>query len=278
MTAVGIPAGVVDVEERGTGDPVVFLHPFVTTARHWRKVVPQLEGSMRCILPTLPLGAHTLPISRDADLSPPGQAEIVVQILDALGIERAVLVGNDTGGGIAQVAAAQHPERVSGLVLVSCDAYEVFPPRMFAYLKLAAYVPGAMRLLAHSMRIPGVLRLPFTFGWVTKRPIDGEVLRSYTAALRDRDLLDDVVRDTVKVVKGLSPRHTMAAAESLRTFDGPVLVAWGAEDRFFPGRLAERLAREIPRAQLEWIEDARTFVPEDQPERLAELIRKFVAG
>jgi pimeloyl-ACP methyl ester carboxylesterase len=69
----------------------------------------------------------------------------------------------------------------------------------------------------------------------------------------------------------------LQAAERLRAFNGPVLVAWGEQDRFFPRRLAERLAREIPRAQLEIVEGARTFVPEDAPERLAELIAKFVA-
>jgi pimeloyl-ACP methyl ester carboxylesterase len=87
----------------------------------------------------------------------------------------------------------------------------------------------------------------------------------------------DVRRDVVKVIKGLDPRHTIEAAQRLRSFEGPVLVAWGAEDKFFPRRLAERLAREIPRAQLELVEGARTFVPEDAPERLAELISKFVA-
>jgi pimeloyl-ACP methyl ester carboxylesterase len=69
----------------------------------------------------------------------------------------------------------------------------------------------------------------------------------------------------------------MAAAAKLQTFEGPVLLAWGSDDRVFPRRLAERLAREIPRAQLEIVEGARTLVPEDAPGRLAELIAKFVS-
>ncbi len=276
MSELGIPAGIVDVEERGSGEPVLFIHPFVTNSRHWRKVVPLLETKMRCILPTLPLGSHTLPIRSDTDLTPPGQAKILADVLDALGIERATMVGNDTGGAIAQVFATQHSDRVKDLVLVSCDAYDVFPPRMFAYLKVAARIPGAMRVLAQSMKIPGVLRLPITFGWVTKDPLPTDVLRSYVAPLWDRKILRDVVRDVNKVVKGLSPKYTNVAGEALRSFEGRALIAWGAEDRFFPRRLAERLARDIPRAQLEIIEGARTFVPEDRPERLAELIEKFV--
>lgn len=277
MSEIGIRAGVIDVEDRGSGKPVLFLHPFVTNARHWRKVVPRLESKMRCIVPTLPLGSHTLPIRPDADLTPPGLAQIAVEILDALGIERATIVGNDTGGGIAQVLATDHPDRVDDLVLISCDAYDVFPPRLFAYLKVAARIPGAMRVLAQSMKIPGVLRLPITFGWVSKEPLPDEILRSYVVPLWDKAILDGVVRDVVKVVKGLNRRYTLAAGEQLRAFDGRALIVWGAEDRLFPRRLAERLAREIPRAQLEIVEGARAFVPEDRPEELAELIEKFVA-
>jgi pimeloyl-ACP methyl ester carboxylesterase len=98
-------------------------------------------------------------------------------------------------------------------------------------------------------------------------------MKSYVGPItRDRD----VRRDVVKVIKGLDTRYTQAAAAALRTFDGPALIAWGAEDRFFPRRLAERLAIDIPRAQLEIVPDARTFVPEDNPGALAELIQKFV--
>ncbi len=273
MTEVGIPAGILDVEERGSGDPVLFINPFMTNLRHWRKVVPRLEGQMRCITPTFPHGSHKRAMRGDADLTPPGLAKIVIDVLDAFGIEQATLVGNDTGGAVAQVTAATHPERVSRLVLTSCDAYDVFPPRMFSYLKPVAAVPGATWVLSQSLRIPVVAQLPIAYGWVVKAPIDRDVLRSYVEPLLQRD----VRRDVVKVIKGLDPRHTIEAAQRLRSFEGPVLVAWGAEDKFFPRRLAERLAREIPRAQLELVEGARTFVPEDAPERLAELISKFVA-
>lgn len=269
---VGIPAGVLDVEQRGPGEPIVFIHPFVTNDRHWRKIVPLLETDMRCITPTFPLGSHRFPMRNDADLSPPGLAKIVVDLLDSLGIERATLVGNDTGGAIAQIVAAVNPERISRLVLTSCDAYDVFPPSMFAYLKVGVRIPGATWLLSQAMRLRAVTQLPIAFGWVTNEPIDREVMRSYIDPLRN----PGVRRDVAKVARGLDPKHTQDAADKLRSFDGPALIAWGANDRFFPARLAERLAREIPRAQLEWVEGARTFVPEDQPRRLAELILKFV--
>ena len=79
-------------------------------------------------------------------------------------------------------------------------------------------------------------------------------------------------RDTIKVLKGIDSRYTMEAAEKLRTFDRPTLLAWAVEDRFFKLSYAERLADTIQGARLERIDDSYTFVSEDQPERLAELI------
>jgi pimeloyl-ACP methyl ester carboxylesterase len=274
VSFVDTSAGPIDVVEHGSpsGPAVLFVHPFMTNSRHWRKVVAQLDG-IRSITPTFPLGSHERAMQPDADVTPPGLARIAIDVLDALGIERATLAGNDTGGAVAQVAAANHPDRVGGLVLTSCDAYDVFPPRMFAYLKLIAAIPGATNVLAQSMRVPGVTQLPIAYGWVAKRRIDRDVMKSYVGPItRDRD----VRRDVVKVIKGLDTRYTQGAAAALRTFDGPALIAWGAEDRFFPRRLAERLAIDIPRAQLEIVPDARTFVPEDNPGALAELIQKFV--
>jgi pimeloyl-ACP methyl ester carboxylesterase len=274
VTDVGVPAGILDVSQRGSGEPVVFIHPFMTDNRHWRKVVPLLESQMRCITPTLPLGSHARPVRGDADLTPPGLARMVIDLLDSLGIEVATLVGNDTGGAIAQIAAAMEPDRVSRLVLSSCDAYDVFPPRMFAYLKLAARVPGATWMLAQSMRFPGVTRLPIAYGWVASHPLDGALLKGYTTPLRQRQIR----RDVIKVIRGLDTKHTIAAAQALRTFDKPILIAWGAEDRFFPRRIAERLARELPDARLEYLPDAATFTPEDNPRALGDAIAKFVAA
>jgi pimeloyl-ACP methyl ester carboxylesterase len=270
---VGIPAGVLDVADTGSGEPVVFIHPYVCNHRHWRKVTALLDGDVRCIAPTMPLGAHTRPMRGDTDLSPPGLARIVIDLLDSLGIERATIVGNDTGGAIAQIATTLEPDRVSRLVLTSCDAYDVFPPKLFGYLKIVARTPGGVSVLAASMRIPGIVRLPIAFGWVAKRSLDGDLLKEYVAPLRSRDIR----RDLVKVTRGLDPKHTMQAAEKLRTLDVPSLVAWGEDDRFFPKRLAERLVRELPNAQLEYIPDAATFTPEDNPRALADAIRKFVA-
>jgi pimeloyl-ACP methyl ester carboxylesterase len=85
-----------------------------------------------------------------------------------------------------------------------------------------------------------------------------------------------VRRDAIKVLRGISNRQTIEAAERLRRFDRPTLIAWAPEDRFFKLRYAERLAADIPGARLVRIDDSLTFVPEDQPERLAGAIAEFM--
>jgi pimeloyl-ACP methyl ester carboxylesterase len=107
---------------------------------------------------------------------------------------------------------------------------------------------------------------------VTKRPIDRDAEDSYVLpVLRSKGVRTDLA----KLIKGIHPRYTIEAARQLRSFHRPVLVAWSAEDKLFPREYAERLRDDIPEAQLEWVQDARTFSAEDNPERVAELIAAF---
>ncbi len=117
-----------------------------------------------------------------------------------------------------------------------------------------------------------VRRSPLGFGLLTKRPIPEEITWGWIEpSLADRA----VRRDVIGLLRGVDPRDTLAAAKKLRHFDRPTLIAWAREDIVFRPRYAERLARDIPNARVEWIEDSRTFVSEDRPERLAELIGAF---
>jgi pimeloyl-ACP methyl ester carboxylesterase len=272
---VELPQGTIAYAESGSGDPAVFVHGLLVDGRLWRKVVPLLEGEMRCLVPDLPLGSHLTPMRPEADLSPPGLARLLADYVEALELERVTLVANDTGGAIAQIMAANHPERIGRLVLTPCDAFDNFLPPAFRPLQYSARVPGLLTGIMQGMRLAPVRRLPIAFGWLIKRDPDDELLADWIRPfLADRGIR----RDTVKVLKGISPRHTEEAAEKLRSFDRPTLLAWAREDRFFKPRFAERLAETIPGARLEWIEDSYTFVSEDQPERLAELITAFVGS
>jgi pimeloyl-ACP methyl ester carboxylesterase len=272
MTETKISQGAIRHREAGEGSPIVFLHGLLVDGRLWRKVTPLLEDRFRCIVPDLPLGSHTVPMDPIADLSPPGLARIVAGFLEALDLDGVSLVGNDTGGAIAQITAANHPERIDRLVLTNCDAYENFLPPAFRPLQWAARVPGMLTAVMQGMRLAPMRRLPMAYGRLIKRDFAGAPTREWVEPfLSDRAIR----RDTVKVLKGINPTHTFDAAEKLSRQERPTLLAWAREDRFFKPKFAERLAAEIPGARLEWIEDSYTFLPEDQPERLAELVGAF---
>jgi pimeloyl-ACP methyl ester carboxylesterase len=150
---------------------VVFLHGLLTDHRLWRKVLPELGDGIEAVAPTLPLGSHDVPLPH-ADLTPPGLARLVARTLEEQDLRDVLLVGNDTGGAIAQLVAAYHPERLAGLVLTNCDAYERFFPPLFRPLQLTARVPGGVAAIAASLRVPAVRRLPIAYGKLTKRPIE----------------------------------------------------------------------------------------------------------
>jgi pimeloyl-ACP methyl ester carboxylesterase len=268
---VTLPQGRIRYRERGTGEPVVFVHGLLVNGDLWRKVVPLLDG-FRCIAPDLPLGSHEGPMSPEADLTPPGLARLIADFLEACDLEDVTLVANDTGGALSQILVTEHPERVGRLVLTSCDAYENFLPPLFKFLQVMARIPGSIAVIAQTLRPRPLLRLPITFGWVAKHPIDRDATSSYLEPVR-RDA--GVRRDVRKVLRGISNRYTLAAAEKLPRFDRPALVVWHAGGRVFPVDHGRRLAAALPQGRLEVIEDSYGFIPEDQPERLAQLIASF---
>jgi pimeloyl-ACP methyl ester carboxylesterase len=258
----------------GEGPAIVFVHGALVNANLWRKVVPLLDAYRRVTL-DLPLGSHLEPMPRDADLTPPALADIIADALAALDIEDATVVGNDTGGGLTQIMAVRRPERIGRLVLTSSDAFDNFPPRFFRVVFAPARIPGVIPVAFGALRIRALRRLPIAYGWLSNEPSDREAEDSYILPVLGRG---DVRRDVRKLLAGLDPAYTLDAATKLTAFDRPVLIAWSENDRFFPPEHGERLAKLIPDARLEWVEGARTFSPEDRPERLAELIGGFVRG
>jgi pimeloyl-ACP methyl ester carboxylesterase len=208
-----------------------------------------------------------------ADLTPHGLADLVADAIEALTLEEVTLVGNDTGGALCQMLVTRRRERIGRLVLTSCDYRDNFPPPMFRYFKPAAAVPGAMKLLMLPMRLRAPRRLPFAYGWLVTRPIDRQAEDSYLLAGMT---IPGVERDLKRVIRALHTRYTNAAADRLGQFDKPALIAWSRDDRFFKPAHAERLAEDLPNARLDWIDNARSLSPEDEPDRLAELIASFV--
>ena len=271
---IALRGGAIRYHDVGSGPVVVFVHGALVDATLWSRVVPLLVAAgLRCVTPTWPLGSHRVPVP-EMDLSPPGMASVIDEFLAALDLHDVTLVGNDTGGGLVQILLARQPERVGRVVLTPSDSFEAFFPPRFAFLPVLARIPGALAAFAGpAARFPAVNRLPIGFSALAKHPLDDALLRRWMRpAATDRRVRADAAR----FLRGVDRRHTLAAAQRFGEVEQPVLLAWSVEDRVFPIALAHRLEAAFANARLAPVEDSFCFVPQDRPDRLAELIREFL--
>jgi pimeloyl-ACP methyl ester carboxylesterase len=270
---IELPAGRIRYREAGAGKPVVFVHGYLVDGRLWDGVVDALGGRCRCLAPDWPIGAQQVAMNPGADLTPYGIAATIAAFLEALDLEDVTIVGNDSGGAMSQVLATRHPQRIGRLVLTNCDTHENFPPGIFKAMPQIAKLPGGMTALAAPFRVGALARAAFKP--FARTPIPADLIASWMEpGLHDRG----VKRDAKKVTAGMNKRYTLEAAEKLRGSELPLLLAWAPGDRFFPISYAERLAEGMPNARIVEIPDAGTFVPLDQPQRLAEEIAAFVGS
>jgi pimeloyl-ACP methyl ester carboxylesterase len=275
MHWIELPQGTIGYRDTGTGEEaIVLLHGLLVGGELWSDVVRRLEGEFRVIVPELPLGVHPVALKPGVDRSPAGIAQLIANFLDALDLREVTLVGNNSGGGLCQLVAVHHPDRVARIVLTPCDAFEVFPPALFKPLVWAARLPGGLTAYLQPLRLRPLQRLPIAFGWLTKRGIDQAVVDIWLKAYFGNV---GVRRDVTAFVRAAKPHVMKEVGAKLASFDKPVLVAWASDDRHFKWSLAERLVGAFPNARLERIEDSYTFVAVDQPERTAQVIREFIS-
>jgi pimeloyl-ACP methyl ester carboxylesterase len=281
MKRLELSGGTIQYRDVGEGPVLVFLHGLMMDGTLWDEVVADLSVDHRCVVPTLPLGAHTVPFShtvpfpQDTGLSLLGLASLVDEMLRRLELNAVTLIGSDTGGAVAQVVMTKYADRLAGAVLLSCDAFDNFPPGLTGRtLFLTARLPPALFGLAmQQMRLRAFRRLPITFGWLTKR--GDEAVARWARPVRDKGVIR---HETVRLLRAL--RHDSIvlakAAEGLPGFEYPVLIVWAAEDRVMPLEHGRRLADLLPAGRLLQIPDSYTLVPLDQPVELASGIRQFV--
>ena len=262
-------SGTLRVRVVGEGPPVLLIHSLLLDPDLYADVAPRLvSAGWRCVIPELPLGGHLLPVEESADLTPSGLAQLLVEVLDALALDRVDVVGVDTGGALAQLLMADHRERVGKVMLTACDAYEEFPPTTLvgrAFVPL--FWPGVTGLAAQALRLR-VFRKLVTLRPITHRGVDDPMIKRWVAPLRDSRVRLDVRR----AFRAMAPEYTLAAAEQNRDFPRPVLVAWGDDARLFRRSLADRLVRDLPHARLVVLQDCAAFAALDQPAELARLV------
>lgn len=273
MSSAELHAGLIHYERTGPedGTPVVFIHGYLMGGSLWRPLCDLLATrGLDCVMPTWPLGAHREAMRPNIELTMESVAAVVSEFLAALDLEDVILVGVDTGGAIAQLVAVDHPDRLAGLVLTSCDAFEHFPPPILKPLITAARL-GRVAFDIALMPMRTRLGRKRAYGTLSYRDLDQLAREWLSPALSNRHVRSDLQRFTAS----LNTETTLRAAEHLAQFHRPTLIGWSADDEFFPREDGNRLAATIPNSRLEIIDGARTFSMLDAPQRLAELIHDF---
>ena len=260
-----------DIGPSGPAVPVaVFVHGFLVDSTLWDPVAERLAAAgVRCVLPDWPLGSHRLPADPEAELSPAAVGRAVPELLEALDLNEAALVGNDTGGALCQLALAGDTSRIGALVLTNCDVFERFPPPLFAPLFRLARHRWAVWTLMQQVRFRAVRHSPLAYGMLLGRPRSAALTRGWVApALADAAIRRDITR----FARGLRGDELLDAAAWLARFDRPARLVWGTRDRSFTLESARRLAAALPRAELVEVPGLSTFVPIDRPDAVADAV------
>ncbi|WP_199435219.1 alpha/beta fold hydrolase [Qaidamihabitans albus] len=273
MRTIDLPHGRVQYRTAGPDDPstppVVFVHAFLVDGSVWSPVAELLAArGFRSFAPNWPLGAHRIPMHRDADQSPRGVAGQVLGFLEALDLHDVTLVGSDTGGALAQYALDADRSRIGRVVFLNCDAFDTFPP--FPFNLIFPLLRGDMRMRMNllPMRSRAFRHSPLGFGLLANQ-LGAEQTRSWIEPC----LTDPEIRaDAVRFLKGIDPHELHEVSARMRDVDVPVRVVWGMADRAFKPALGKRLAAAFPAAEFIEVPGARTFVQLDEPALVADQI------
>jgi 2-hydroxymuconate-semialdehyde hydrolase len=265
--------------EEGHGEPLLLVHGCPFSSFVWREVIALASPSFRCLAPDL-LGLGDTETPPDADWSLRAQSATIVGFLDALGVERCHVVGHDHGGAVAQLLAAEHPERIARLVIANAEAYDNWPSREERPFVRATQVPllGYALLWAWSWR--PLFRLTMATGKAVcdRRVLTPELLDGYIRAnLGDRHRRAKTRRFLAGQLDPAHNRTTLELLDGLRRFHHPTLLLWATDDPHFGPEWGKRLQGDIPGVvRLELIHGAGHLLMEERPDQVAALILEFL--
>jgi pimeloyl-ACP methyl ester carboxylesterase len=261
--SVQTASGRISYVEQGTGPVALFVHGVLLNGHLWRHQLAELSDARRCIAVDL-LAHGDTDIAADQDVSVTANATMLEQFLDALDIEQIDLVGNDSGGGIAQIFAALYPERVRSLTLTDCDAHDNWPPEAFKpFLAMAA--AGGLRGTLDAMLLDtSIYRSAQALGPAYEHPerLGDDSIEQY---LRPFVRTAQRTHDLCRFLAAFDCAHTLAIEARLRTLRAPTLIVWGTDDVYFDVKWSRWLAETIPgtRRRVE-LPGARIFFPEER--------------
>jgi len=260
---VQTPSGRIAYTEQGTGPVALFVHGVLLNKHLWRHQLAHLSDIRRCIAVDLLAHGET-EITRDQDVSVTANAQMLEQFLDALNVEQADLIGNDSGGGIAQIFSASYPQRVRSLTLTDCDVHDNWPPAAFKPFLAMAAGGGLRGTLDAMLSNKDVYRSPQALGPAYEHPdqVTDESIETY---LRPFVSNEQRTRDLQRFLAAFDNAHTRAVEARLKALTVPTLIVWGTDDVYFGVEWSKWLAETIPgtRRRLEF-DGARIFFPEER--------------
>jgi pimeloyl-ACP methyl ester carboxylesterase len=273
MAQLALRQAIIEYQEFGPKDsahpPVLFVHGILVDGQLWHDVAENLGRSgYRCIVPTWPLGSHTIAVNEASVLSLPGVAELINDAIVALDLSEVTLVGSDTGGGLCQLVVDAHPDRIGRLVLTNCDAFDKCPPYPFDVAFGVLRGPITIKALMGPLRLRALRHSALGFGLLINRP-DPHL----TAAWLQPCLNDSrICRDLAALLRQVAKTDLTEVATRLPRFSKPVTLVWGQLDRCFSPSLGRRLAGVFSNGKLIEVPDAKTFVSLDNPDAVIDAI------
>jgi len=260
---VATASGRISYTEQGTGPVALFVHGVLLNGHLWRHQLAELSDIRRSIAVDL-LAHGDTDIAADQDVSVTANATMLAEFLDALKIDRVDLVGNDSGGGIAQIFAALHPERVRTLTLTDCDTHDNWPPEAFKPFLAMAAGGGLRGTLDAMLSDKRVYRSPQALGPAYEHPerVSDDSIETY---LRPLVRTEQRTRDLQRFLAAFDNQHTLAIEGRLKALNAPTLIVWGTDDVYFDVKWSRWLADTIPgtRRRVEF-KGARIFFPEER--------------
>ena len=277
---VDVKSGRIAWFEQGQGPVALFVHGVPLNGYHWRHVIDRLRHRRRCVAIDL-MGLGYTEIGPAQDVSFTAQAHMIAEVLDALGVEKIDLIGNDSGGAIAQIFAAHYPHRMTSFVLTNCDVHDGWPPPQVLPIMEHARNGTLAPIFQALVDNPGLARdrhargepVPLFRSYADPGVLRDEVIRLYLQPLLSSPQRIEAFQ---RYFLGFDNSQTVAIHEALRTLQVPTLIVWGLQDFFFDKKWAQWLKDTIPGAvRVVEVEDARLFFPEDRPDALAVPILEF---
>ena len=261
--SVQTASGRISYVEQGAGPVALFVHGVLLNGHLWRHQLAHLSDIRRCIAVDL-LAHGDTETGPDQDVSVTANAKMIEEFLDALRIKHVDLVGNDSGGGIAQIFAATHPERIRSLTLTDCDAHDNWPPDAFKPFLAMAAAGGLRGTLEAMLADKSIYRSEQALGPAYQHPerVSDDSIETY---LRPLIRTEQRTRDLQRFLAAFDNRHTTAVEDRLKALDAPTLIVWGTDDVYFDVKWSQWLADNIPgtRRRVE-LQNARIFFPEER--------------